>query len=185
MMSKTQPREDFQPVDDDERLLNVLRESEQTTFTTQEITAELPVGERAVQKRLSRLKEENRVEIDTDGKPIHWRLGENEPEKPVYHPRISKAKRLAIVVSDVGQGVLLLAVAMLGAAGFVISLNIFSRGNNIPLPLFRDVGIAVIGTYVGIGGAISLVIAGLAIAFGIVYPRVIAWRVYRVTANRE
>lgn len=49
---------------------------------------------------------------------------------------------------------------MLGAAGFVISLNLFSRGNDITLPLFQDVGIAVIGTYVGVGGAVFLGLAG-------------------------
>ncbi|WP_276258999.1 HTH domain-containing protein [Haloglomus litoreum] len=185
MMPETEPRDNHSSVNDDERLLNVLRESKEETLTTQEITEKLSVGERAVQKRLKRLKNENRVEIDTDGKPIHWRLGEDEPRKPVYHPRISKAKRRANIVASIGQAALILAIAMLGAAGFVISLNIFSRGNDIPLPVFQDVGIAVIGTYVGVGGAVFFGLAGLAIAFGVIYPRVIAWNVYRTTVNQE
>lgn len=182
-MSGTNPPEDHPSVDDDDRLLNVLRESEKDTLTTQEITEQLPVGERAVQKRLKRLEDENRVEIETDGRPIHWRLGEDEPEEPIYHPRISKAKRRANIVSGVGQAVLVFAIAMLGAAGFVISLNIFSRGNDIPLPLLQDVGIAVLGTYVGVGGAVFFGLAGIAITFGLVYPRVIAWKVYRSAAD--
>lgn len=124
------------------------------------------------------------MEIDTDGRPIHWRLAEDEPKEPVYHPQISKTKRRANIASSVGQAVLIVAISMLGAAGFVISLNIFSRGNDIPLPLFQDVGIAVVGTYVGVGGAVILGAAGLAIAFGLIYPRVIVWKVYRETAER-
>lgn len=185
MIPETEPGDDRSSVNDDERTLNVLRVSDEETLTTQEIAEKLPVGERAVQKRLKRLKNENRVEVATDGKPIHWRLDEDEPGKPVYHPRISKAKRRANIVSSIGQAVLVLAMAMLGAAGFVISLNIFSRGNDIALPLFQDVGIAVIGTYVGVGGAVFFGLAALAITFGVIYPRVIAWNVHRTTVDHE
>lgn len=162
---------------DTEEVLNVFRESDEETLTVQDLEEELPIKERAIQKRLKKLKNEGRLVIDRAGKPNLWRLADSEPEEPVYHPKIARAKRLSNRASEAGRIVLMLAISFLGAAGFVMSIHVFVRGMNIPVPLIQEVSTAIVAMWAGVFGAVLFGLAFVAKFFAYTLPRIVEWRV--------
>lgn len=67
----------------DEELLNVFRMSERPFMLTSDIVDNVSIEERAVQKRLKKLRKEGRLEFREAGQAHIWWLADGEPEDPV------------------------------------------------------------------------------------------------------
>lgn len=148
----------------------MFREADGETLTTTGIAEEFPYHRRTILDHLRNLEDDNRVVVDTPGRPIHWRLADTEPDDPVYHPKIARAKCLGNQASNLGRVCSLAGIAALGAAGFVMSYSTFSRGIGIPIPIIGDVETAILAMWVGVLGSVPFVLAFIAQAVAIVLP---------------
>jgi hypothetical protein len=160
----------------DEEILNVFRERlpEDGTLTTKDLEEELSIDTRAIQKRVKNLNKKDKLTLDTEGKPNHWRLADTEPTAPVYDIRLGKAKRLANRASKYGRALFAVSVGVLAAAGLITSNHIFGQAVNLYLPLFDTSG-AVIAVAAGVGGTIAFTLSVICLFISLTLPRVVEW----------
>ena len=106
----------------DEDVLNVFRELDEPyedTLTTDELTEELPVEKRAVQDYVKDLESKNRLVLEYEGKPDHWRLSRTEPSDPAYDKRLGKAKRWGNKAKFIFNWTTLFGIGILAAVGII------------------------------------------------------------------
>lgn len=161
---------------DDERVLNVFRERfpYDQTLTTEEVAEELSVHQRTAQNYVNDLHEKNRLVLDSEGKPNHWRLAETEPVEPVYSAPLANAKRRGKQAAKVGRLLFLVAVSTLAAAGLVTSNHIYANAVGVYLPLF-DTGAASTAVITGVLGSVLFGVAAVALLVSVTLPRVAEW----------
>jgi len=163
------------PAVSEERVLNVFREAETETLTTDDLVDALPVGRRAVQGYVRDLEEDGRLVLAEEGKPNHWRLANTEPKTPVYKPELARAKRVANWSSKYGRLLFESGVAILATAGLVTSNHIFTRAFGVYLP-FLDAHTVAVATIVGVVGSILFVASFVAFALATFLPRIVERR---------
>jgi len=162
---------------DDKQVLNIFRELDEPyedTLTTDELVDELPVGKRAVQGYVKELEKDNKLVLEHEGKPNHWKLADTEPAEPVYDPRVGKAKRWANKARFIGNWVTLFGIAILAATGILTSNHILSLAVDFGLPM-ADAETAVTAGFVGVAGGILFLIGFAAYAFSLTLPRLAEW----------
>ncbi|WP_336328804.1 hypothetical protein [Halovenus sp. HT40] len=160
----------------DREILNVFREQhpEEETLTTADLERELPIEKRAIQGRVKQLNRENRLTIETEGRPNQWKLSDTEPTDPVYDPRLGKAKRWANEASEFGRFTFLISVGVLAAVGIITSNHIFAEAVNLYLPLI-DTETASFATLVGVGGSVVFGLSALCFVVALTLPHAVKW----------
>lgn len=161
----------------DEEVLNVFRELDEPyedTLTTDELTEELPVQRRTVQSYVKDLEGKNRLVLEHEGKPNHWRLARTEPSEPMYDPRLGKAKRWGNKAKYVGNWTTLFGVAILAAVGIITSNHVFSAVADIGLPM-SSAQTAITAGLTGILGSGLFLIGFAAYAFSFSVPLLAEW----------
>jgi len=170
---------------DDEEVLNIFRELDEPyedTLTTDELADELPVGKRAVQGYVKELEKENKLVLEHEGKPNHWRLANTEPEEPVYDPQVGQAKRWGNKARFIGNWVTLFGIAILAATGILTSNHILSLAVDFGLPM-ADAETAVTAGLVGVVGGILFLIGFAAYAVSLTLPRLAGWWLNRASSS--
>lgn len=163
---------------DDEEILDVFRQAEdpyEETLTTDELKESLGVERRTAQNYVNRLYEENRIVLDTEGKPNLWKLADTEPAEPDLDPQLIKAKRWGNIASKIALSLLIVAVGVLAAAGLITSNQLYAEAFQIYLPLLdpADTRLAV---YTGVAATLTFFLSFLAYAVGVMLPRVVEYR---------
>ena len=167
----------------EEKVLNVFRELDkpyEDTLTTDEVTEKLPVQRRTVQGYVKDLEGENRLVLEHEGKPNHWRLARTEPSEPVYDPRLGKAKRWGNKAKFVGNWTTLFGIAILAAVGIITSNHVFSAVVDVGLPM-SSAQSAITAGLTGVIGSGLFLIGFAAYAFSFSVPRLTEWWINRTT----
>ncbi|WP_135537067.1 hypothetical protein [Halostella pelagica] len=173
------------PSPTDEDVLNVFRELDEPyehTLTTNEVTEEFPVQRRAVQGYVKDLEGANRLVLDHEGKPNHWRLARTEPSEPVYDPRLGKAKRWGNKAKFVGNWTTLFGIAILAAVGIITSNHVFSAVADIGLPM-SSAQSAITAGLTGVLGSGLFLIGFAAYIFSFSVPRLAEWWINRTSCS--
>ena len=103
----------------DEEILNIYRQSDKPFLQTGDVVKELPIGKRAVQKRLKQLEEEGRLESESVGSAIIRWLAEDESQDPIWGGG-AKYFRWSNKVVDFGNSIRKFAVWSFAASGFLM-----------------------------------------------------------------
>lgn len=161
----------------EEAVLNVFRGRypEEETLTTADLEEELSVKRRTVQNYVNDLKKKNRLVLESEGKPNHWRLADTEPTEPVYSDRLAKAKRRGKQAGRIGELAFLLAIGTLAAAGLVTSNHVFAKAIGVYLPLI-DADTVAVAVTTGVLGSLLFAVAFVALVVSVALPRVVKWR---------
>lgn len=161
---------------DDERILNVFREHlpDTNTLTTKDLAEELSIHNRTAQNYVNDLKVKNRLVLESEGKPNHWRLADTEPVKPVYSARLARTKRRANQAAKVGRTMFLLGVSILAASGLVTSNHVYAEAIGIYIP-FLNANAAASAVVTGVIGSIIFGVSSVALLFSVAFPRVVEW----------
>ena len=171
----------------DRDVLNVFRELEdphEDTLTTDDLVEQLPVKRRAVQNYVRDLEKENRLVLEQEGKPNHWRLAKTEPSEPVYDAQIGKAKRWGNKAKFVGNWSTMFGIAILAAAGIITSNRIFSIVTDVGV-LIPDAQTTVTAGLVGVGGSLLFLIGFIAYVVSFSLPRVVEWWINRSPPSED
>jgi hypothetical protein len=158
-----------------EEILNVLRESDEESLTTPEITARLPIEDRTVQTYVRELEDSGRLVLESEGRPNHWRLSDTEPKDPVYRAEYARARRISNKASKTGNKLFLYGVAVLASIGIVTTTNIYSQGLGIPIGLLRNSDSIIVAGLIGVTGFFLFLAAFVSYFVALALPRAVEW----------
>jgi len=166
----------------DEEVLNVLRRDERETLTTPEIVEELPIGDRATQKKVKRLEKNGRLVLDRSGNANRWRLAETEPREPVYHPQIAQAKRTRAKAYDLGDRIFMPGLGLVAAAGLAMAYHVFFLIAGVSVPLLSNSALPLSASLFGLLGSLCFISAFAAKVYGYIIPK---WQINRIKEQNE
>lgn len=160
----------------DEEILNVFRISDRPFMLTNDVVDDVAIEERAVQKRLKQLEEEDRLEYQEAGQAHIWWLADGEPTDPVgtRGARLLRAAMRARRLTSIAR---LVATSSGGIAVFVMLSYLFlAELPNSQIPFYTKTEVVELAFIAAIVAAAGIVIWG---ALGIT-----AYFLPRIAANR-
>lgn len=165
-----------------ERVLNVLRESNQDTMTNRQIAEELPIGLRSVELKMNKLEEEDSggvilINEETKETTKQWQLHENEPQEPVRDPRVAHGQRLGNQAESQARTALFVGLASLAFAGFLLTSILIARGGNTPIELVYHPIFIQISVFAWFIGILAFLFSEVGYAFAFAVPRIVNWYV--------
>jgi len=162
----------------DEEILNVFRVSSRPFMLTSDVVDDVAIEERAVQKRLKQLEEEDRVKYREAGQAHIWWLADGEPTDPVG-TRDARLLRVAMRARRLTSMARLIATSSGSIAVFVMLSYLFlAELPNFQIPFYTKTEVVELAFIAAIVTAASIVIWGALGVTAYVLPRIAANRTH-------